>query len=125
MWRSVLLVGIGGGAGSILRMLVNVYVNKWTNQTFPLATFLVNIAGCLIIGILFGLFAKGQLAHQDYKMFLATGFCGGFTTFSTFSSEGLLLFQSGNGQTAILYLLLSIITGLGAVWLGMSLVRMF
>lgn len=125
MWRSVLLVGIGGGAGSILRMLVNVYVNKWTNQTFPLATFLVNIAGCLIIGILFGLFAKGQLAHQDYKMLLATGFCGGFTTFSTFSSEGLLLFQSGNGQTAIFYLLLSMITGLGAVWLGMSLVRMF
>jgi CrcB protein len=125
MWRSVLLVGIGGGAGSILRMLVNVYVNKWTNQTFPLATFLVNIAGCLIIGILFGLFAKGQLVHQDYKMLLVTGFCGGFTTFSTFSSEGLLLFQSGNGQTAILYLLLSMITGLGAVWLGMSLVRMF
>jgi CrcB protein len=118
-------VGIGGGAGSILRMLVNVYVNKWTNQTFPLATFLVNIAGCLIIGILFGLFAKGQLVHQDYKMLLVTGFCGGFTTFSTFSSEGLLLFQSGNGQTAILYLLLSMITGLGAVWLGMSLVRMF
>jgi CrcB protein len=125
MLKSVLLVGLGGGTGSILRMLVNVYVNKWVSLKFPLATFLVNIIGSLVIGILFGLFAKGQLAHQDYKMLLATGFCGGFTTFSTFSSEGLLLFQSGNGQTAILYLLLSIFTGLASVWLGMTLVRMF
>lgn len=125
MWKSVLLVGLGGGAGSILRMLVNVYVNKWVSLKFPLATFLVNIIGSLAIGILIGLFTKGQLAHQDFKMLLATGFCGGFTTFSTFSSEGLMLFQSGNGQTAVLYLLLSILSGLASVWLGMALARMF
>jgi CrcB protein len=122
LW-SVLLVGLGGAAGSIFRYLISIYINKWFPTAFPVATFTANIVGCLIIGILFGLFAKGQLSHPDYKFLLVTGFCGGFTTFSTFSSETLLLFQSGNAGIALTYIAFSIVLGLGAVWLGMILIK--
>lgn len=112
----ILLVGLGGGLGSILRFLTSSYFNRWYFQGFPIGTFLVNIIGCLLIGILIGL--TGKVITEDMRLLLITGFCGGYTTFSAFSAENLLLFQNGQYLTLVSYILLSVIIGFFAVWLG-------
>jgi len=123
MTRTIILVGLGGGLGSIFRYLTSVVVTKYFQTTFPLATFTVNILGCLIIGILFGLFERQQLTNPDLKFLFITGFCGGYTTFSAFASENINLFQSGNSLTAFVYIATSIIISLFAVWLGLTLTK--
>lgn len=119
MLTKILLVGLGGGAGSILRFLASAYINRWNITTFPLGTFLVNVMGCLIIGFLLGV--TGKAFNEDIKLLLVTGFCGGYTTFSTFSSENLFLLQNGNYLMLVIYILASIIIGLLAVWFGVFL----
>lgn len=119
MLTKILLVGLGGGAGSILRFLTSAYINRWNITTFPLGTFLVNVMGCLIIGFLLGV--TGKAFNEDIKLLLVTGFCGGYTTFSTFSSENLFLLQNGNYLMLVIYILASIIIGLLAVWFGVFL----
>jgi len=119
--KSILLVGLGGGVGSILRYLTSVVVAKYFYSLFPLSTFAANFVGCLVIGLLIGLFDKFQLVDTNLRLLLITGFCGGYTTFSAFAAENLTFFQSGNYATAILYILLSIILGISAVWLGIKL----
>ena len=89
MTRAIILVGLGGGLGSIFRYLTSVVVTKYVQTTFPLGTFAVNIIGCLIVGILLGLFERQQLTNPDLKFLLITGFCGGYTTFSAFASENI------------------------------------
>ncbi len=121
--RYALLVGIGGGTGSILRYLTGLLVNKYLHSNFPFATFIVNMSGCLIIGLLFGLFERYQISGQDLRNLFVTGFCGGFTTFSTFAYENLSLFQSDNPFTALLYIAGSIILSVLFVWIGMELVK--
>lgn len=89
--RDLILIFLGGGLGSVLRALIG----RWTMHTsFPFATFFVNIVGCLIIGFLISL-AHRHLLNLQFRAFLAVGFCGGFTTFSTFSSESLQLLKNG------------------------------
>lgn len=121
MIRAIILVGIGGGIGSILRYLTSVFANKYFQTSFPLGTFAVNIIGCLIVGILIGLFERQQLTNPDLKFLFITGFCGGYTTFSAFASENINLFQSGNSLTAFLYIAASVFVSLFAVWLGLML----
>lgn len=123
MLRTIILVGIGGGTGSIFRYLTSFWVNKYIQAVFPYATFITNISGCLIIGALMGLFEKQTLNNPDLKFLLITGFCGGYTTFSAFSAENIQLLQSGNTFTAFLYIAASIFISLFAVWLGLSLTR--
>ena len=123
MLKSILLVGLGGGVGSILRYLTSVVVAKYFHSLFPLSTFVANFVGCLIIGILIGLFEKFQLVDTNLRLLLITGFCGGYTTFSAFAAENLMLFQSGNYATAVLYIFLSIVLGIGAVWLGVIMIK--
>lgn len=123
MTRTIILVGLGGGLGSILRYLTSVAINKYFQTNFPFATFTVNIIGCLIIGIIIGIFDRQQITNPDFKFLLVTGFCGGYTTFSTFSAENLNLLQSGNYLTAFLYITLSIFICLFAVWLGLLLTK--
>ena len=123
MIRAIILVGIGGGVGSILRYLTNVFVTKYFQTTFPLATFTANFLGCLLIGILLGIFDRQQLANPDLKYLFITGFCGGYTTFSAFAAENINLFQTGNSLTAFLYIAASVLVGLFAVWLGLVLVK--
>ena len=123
MIRAILLVGIGGGIGSIFRYLTSVIVGKYFHATFPLATFLANISGCLIIGLLFGLFERYHLTNPDLKYLFITGFCGGYTTFSTFAAENINLFQSENSFTAFAYIAASVIVGLLAVWAGVALTK--
>ena len=123
MIRALILVGIGGGIGSIFRYLTAVVVNRYFHSSFPWATFAANILGCLIIGLLLGFFERHQLTNHDLKYLFITGFCGGYTTFSTFAAENMNLFHSGNTMTAFLYIAASILTGLFAVWLGLTLTK--
>lgn len=123
MTKIIILIGLGGGFGSILRYLTSVVVNKYFQSVFPFATLAVNIIGCFLIGIIIGLFDRNYLTNPDLKFLFVMGFCGGYTTFSTFSAENLNLFQSGNYLTAFLYITLSILTCLFAVWLGLLLTK--
>ena len=110
-----LLVGIGGAAGSMARYGVSIIINKLTGypdfHPFPLSTFIINVVGSLIIGILFGLLARHQI-HMTGYLLLASGLCGGFTTFSTFALENITLMQKGHSALAMLYMGLSVVVGL-------------
>ena len=110
--NNVLLVGLGGAAGSMLRYLVQ----RWIPLSFPLATLLVNLSGCFIIGMLWGLSARS--ISEEKRLLLSTGFCGGFTTFSAFSQESVQMISENRWRTFALYLTASVAGGLTATWLG-------
>jgi fluoride exporter len=120
--KTFLLVGIGGFAGSYLRYLTSFYIGQKMLSSFPFGTFIVNILGCFLVGILFGLSSRFNLA-PEYRLLLATGFCGGFTTFSSFSYEGIMLIQDAQFLYGFLYAGLSLIIGFFAAWLGLFLIR--
>jgi CrcB protein len=122
MIKEVLLVGLGGGVGSILRYLGAVYSEKMCPAGFPAGTFLVNILGCFAIGLLTGLIGR-QVLDENGRLLFITGFCGGFTTFSAFSAESLRMFESGHVLPGILYVAASVLTGIAAVWLGIWLLK--
>ncbi|MFD1064029.1 fluoride efflux transporter CrcB [Winogradskyella litorisediminis] len=119
--KSALLVFLGGGIGSVLRYLIG----KWLNSSqtgIPYGTFLANIIGSFLIGIIIGLFIKQQLNEQQ-TLLLATGFCGGFTTFSTFAYENHMFLKSGDFTSFALYTIGSFIVGFLAVFGGIYLVK--
>lgn len=116
-------IALGGGLGSVLRYLTAVVMNKYVQSSFPFATFVTNILGCLLIGLFFGYLEKQHAISQDLKFFLITGFCGGYTTFSTFSHESLQLMQTNQMVTAFLYIGLSVFVGLLATWFGLALAK--
>jgi len=118
MLRSFLLVGVGGAAGSMARYGVSYLVGKVTTGPFPLGTFIINILGSLLIGILFGLVSRNQWLQAGGMLLLASGFCGGFTTFSSFALENINLMQKGGSVTSIIYIGLSVVVGLLLCRLG-------
>jgi CrcB protein len=118
-FNSFLLVGAGGAIGSMLRYAASLII---TNKLFPYATLLVNILGSLLIGIFLGLLLKNSISNYSWK-FWATGICGGFTTFSALSLEGIELLQQQRYFIFLLYFLLSIILGLAAAYAGYNLTK--
>ncbi|WP_353126200.1 fluoride efflux transporter CrcB [Parapedobacter pyrenivorans] len=118
MIKQLILVGIGGGLGSMLRFLVSVSTSRFVHGTFPLPTLLVNLSGCFLIGVLVGIFSQPPYVSNNMRFLLITGFCGGYTTFSTFAHENLLLIENQQIPLAIGYTLLSVVLGIALVWAG-------
>ncbi len=121
--KQFLLVFIGGGLGSLLRYIISKTFNTYF-QHFYLGTFLVNIIGCLIIGLVLGISYKSNLLSQNQTLLLTTGFCGGFTTFSTFALENQTLLKSGEILHFSFYTIASIAVGIFAVILGLWLSKL-
>lgn len=121
MIRNFILVGIGGTIGSMLRYLFSVIIR---HDRFPFATFTVNIIGCLIIGIVMGLAAK-HAGFGEWRLFLATGICGGFTTFSSFSWECINMLEQQRYGSFGLYLCGSLLLGFAATFIGYFIIKQF
>lgn len=115
-------IALGGALGSVLRYLLGGTVQKFSANGFPIGTMAVNVIGCLIVGVLIQKMLGSQ-AHPAARAFLVVGFCGGFTTFSTFSSETVGLMLGGEIGRATIYVVLSVTLCLLATWAGMSAAR--
>src|SRR5687767_506351 len=120
MVKHFLLVAAGGATGSMLRFLTSLITSKFFAGSFPLATFITNVLGCFLIGLFASIFAIDDAANQQWRLLLITGFCGGYTTFSTFSADNLALLNGNHAALAILNIAASVIVGIGAVWLGLA-----
>ncbi|MXO31630.1 fluoride efflux transporter CrcB [Apibacter sp. B3889] len=118
MIYNIFLVGLGGSLGTIIRYLLTLYIQKYYGGIFPLATFLINCSGCIVIGLFLGLSERFNFINNEIKLLLVTGFCGGYTTFSTFSAENLQLYQNHQFFTLALYIGISILVGILGVWIG-------
>lgn len=121
--KTFLLIFLGGGLGSITRFTLGRWTDSLHQHVFPFGTFVVNIIACFTLGIIVGLADHKQLVSPSTRLFLATGFCGGFSTFSTFSYETLRLLQQGAVVYALLYVALSVVVCLAAVGLGVYVVK--
>lgn len=121
-YYSLLLVGLGGGLGSIARFLVGVGCARLLPGYFPFGTFFVNLVGCFLIGVFYGMFSREWLHDPGSKLWIV-GFCGGFTTFSSFSYDGLRLIQEEQWLTYGWYTGGSVLLGLLATYAGWTLVR--
>nr|WP_321237063.1 fluoride efflux transporter CrcB [uncultured Psychroserpens sp.] len=120
--KQLLLVFVGGGFGSVLRFIIGKFLNN-TENGIPYGTFVANILGSLLIGIILGIAAKNNTLTSNQTLFLATGFCGGFTTFSTFAYENHVMLKSGDFTSFAIYTIASFIIGFLAVFFGMYLVK--
>lgn len=120
--KQLILVFLGGGLGSVLRFIVGKWLNNSENG-IPYGTFAANIIGSLLIGVILGLAAKNESLTQSQTLLLATGFCGGFTTFSTFAYENHLFLKSGDFMSFAIYTIASFVVGFLAVFLGIFLVK--
>jgi len=121
MLRNILLVALGGAVGSVARYLLSAVAQEQAQSSFPWGTLTVNAVGCFAIGFITALAAGHSLISPSLKLILTTGFCGGFTTFSTFINETVTLSNSGSSPLAILYVTVSVILGFIAAILGMQL----
>ena len=123
MIKAMFIAGLGGFIGTCLRFLVGKLTHSLCATPFPWGTFAVNLIGSFIIGIFFGLAEKSHLISTQMNIFLITGFCGGFTTFSSFSDDLFLLLQNKQWGYFSIYFIFSILLGIILVWLGRSLVK--
>jgi len=123
MNRGILFVAVGGLIGCVARYLIAIAVSRQVSSTFPFGTMGINIAGCFLIGIFYALAEKGNILTPEWRLFLTTGFCGGFTTFSTYSYESMNLMRDGQWLYLCIYVFGSNIIGLGGTFLGMTIIK--
>ena len=123
MIKNLLLVFLGGGLGSSLRYLLSKYLND--GGVIPQGTLVVNVLGSFLLGLALGWFIKQDMLNHQLYFLVAIGFCGGFTTFSTFSFENFNMIKSGDYISFSIYFLGSIILGIFAIFLGIMLSRLF
>ena len=122
--KQALLVFLGGGFGSVARYWLSVKFNNF-ESALPYGTMIANILGSLIIGLIFGYAAKTGALSENNSLLLATGFCGGFTTFSTFAYENHLYIKNGDYFSLLPYLAITFVLGIAAVFLGLYLSKVF
>ncbi|MGZ8540925.1 MAG: fluoride efflux transporter CrcB [Chitinophagaceae bacterium] len=120
MIKNILLIGMGGGLGSIARYLCQKWFLDHHPHSFPWGTFTVNFIGCFLIGLFWGIFLKPFAGNDSWKLFLMTGICGGFTTFSAFTLEGLGLMKEQKLGLFFIYTGSSVVLGLLATYAGMK-----
>jgi fluoride exporter len=121
MIKSILMVGFGGAAGSILRFAIQKILQPHSVASFPTGTFLINIVGCFLIGILWGITSRSDSWNEEIKLLLMTGLCGGFTTFSAFTLEGIGLLKENKTGLFLVYIGGTVILGLFATYIGIRL----
>lgn len=122
MIRLIFVVALGGAAGSVLRFLIQRALNPTMLNTFPLGTWLVNLLGSLLIGILWGISEKFDTLSEESKLLLITGICGGFTTLSALSQESILLLKDQKYSIFLVYFFTTLLGSLAATWGGYKLI---
>ncbi|MBL0135395.1 MAG: fluoride efflux transporter CrcB [Chitinophagaceae bacterium] len=123
LWKHLLLVALGGGVGSVARFLGQKWLAGSFNTQFPYGTLFVNILGCLLIGLIYGLASRHEWMNPEWRILLMTGFCGGFTTFSAFTLESMGLLQEQKILPFFIYLFTSVAIGLAATFAGYWITR--
>jgi fluoride exporter len=121
--KPFLLIGTGSAIGGICRYLVQILVGKYAGVAFPAGTLLVNLSGCLLIGLLYGLADRYAWMSMEWRLLLMTGICGGYTTFSSFSLEAVSLLRQGSYVNFLLYVFGSVALGLIATAVGIFVIR--
>lgn len=121
--KNILLVVLGSAAGGGLRYVISTFIQQKTIGKFPMGTFTVNMLGCFMMGLIFGLADRNSSTQSSIILLFATGFCGGFTTFSAFAYENINLFKSQLNLLALSYILLSVLVGIFAVKWGMTIIK--
>ncbi len=121
--NQLLLIFVGGGLGSIFRFMLGKFIQTQFMRTFPLGTLGVNVLASLILGLLIGMFEAKTLTNPNYRTFIAIGFCGGFSTFSTFSNDTLHLIQNNRLSEALLNVLLNVVLCILATFGGLTLAK--
>ena len=121
--RNTLFIGCGSFIGGAARYIISAAM-KAMSKGFPWGTLIVNLVGCLVIGLLWGFFSKNSSESSSWALFMIVGICGGFTTFSTFSKEALMMLQAGNFISLLAYVTISVIAGIALVAAGYYLVRL-
>jgi fluoride exporter len=124
MVKSIMIVGLGGFIGTVARFLISRYFQVNVTSVFPWSTFVVNIFGCLLIGIIYGISEKSEVLNPEIRLFLTVGICGGFTTFSTFSNDSFMLIREQEWLRFAIYTSLSIFIGLMAVYVGRFIIKL-
>lgn len=124
MYRILIYIAAGSGLGGVARFLSQQFVQKHFPSFIPLGTLSVNILGCFLIGVVYELSTRGNLFSPEMRIFLATGICGGFTTFSSFAYENVSMVLDQEFYYPLFYVLLSIIIGFGAVHAGILIIKL-
>lgn len=123
MFKTILFVGTGGFIGSVMRYLLQVWVEKGMNSTFPLGTLIANITGSFVIGAVYALAEKGNLMSAGWRIFLTVGICGGFTTFSAFAYNNFTMIREQTTGQLFLNIGGNLFLSILAVYLGIILIR--
>jgi crcB protein len=125
MVKVLIIIGTGSFLGGIARFLTSRFIQNTIVSAFPFGTFIVNVVGCFLIGLFYGISDRGNLMGVEWRMFLTVGFCGGFTTFSTFANENVALLKDGNIFYFALYTGSSVFCGILATYLGVLITKIF